>query len=383
MNEPHTLTMRVAGSLAEIPAGQWDALAGSQPFLRHGFLHAFERSGCVGPGTGWTPCHLTLWEGGRLAAALPLYEKTHSLGEFVFDWSWAEAWERAGGRYYPKLLTGIPFTPVAGRRLLADGPAARTALIDQALAFARARALSSWHVTFPGEADLRALAAAGLHLRRSVQFHWHNDGYAGFEDFLGALHRDKRKKIRQERRRVREAGVAIERIPGHAVSEADWDFFYRCHRQTYAERGRQPYLSAAFFLMLAEAMPDNLVLVLARRGGEPLAAALDVFDAERLYGRYWGAVEHVPGLHFEVCYYQGIEFCIERGLSVFEGGAQGEHKLARGLAPVLTHSAHWIADAGFSAAVGRFLAREAAGVAAYVEELDAHSPFRVPGNDAP
>ena len=383
MDEPHTLTMRVTGSLAEIPAGHWDALAGSQPFLRHAFLHAFERSGCVGPGTGWTPCHLTLWEGGRLAAALPLYEKTHSLGEFVFDWSWAEAWERAGGRYYPKLLTGIPFTPVAGRRLLAAGPAARTALIDQALAFARARALSSWHVTFPGEADLLALAAAGLHRRRSVQFHWHNDGYAGFEDFLGALQRDKRKKIRQERRRVREAGVAIERIPGREVSEADWDFFYRCHRQTYAERGRQPYLSAAFFLMLAEAMPDNLLLVLARRGREPLAAALDVFDAERLYGRYWGAVEHVPGLHFEVCYYQGIEFCIERGLSVFEGGAQGEHKLARGLVPVLTHSAHWIADPGFSAAVGRFLAREAAGVAAYVEELDAHSPFRVPGNDAP
>lgn len=374
--------LEVVHALAELDAGQWDRLAGDQPFLRHAFLHALETTGCVGGATGWLPWHLVLREGGELRAAAPLYLKHHSRGEFVFDWSWAEAYARHGGRYYPKLLSAVPFTPVTGRRLLGE-VAWRQVLIDGALALARELGVSSWHCLFPTQAEAQELARAGLLLRRGVQFHWHNAGYASFEDFLAALSREKRKKIRQERRHVQEAGVSFEWRTGADIREADWHFFERCYRNTYREHGSAPYLNLDFFLELGRLLKQHCLLVIAHQDGVPIASALNLFDGQTLYGRYWGSLRFVPGLHFETCYYQGIEFCIGRRLSCFEGGAQGEHKLARGLLPVTTWSAHWIADESFRDAVVRFVAREAEGVAHYVNELEGHSPFRSAPSEAP
>ncbi len=368
--------LRQAGAISDIAPEAWNTLAGSQPFLQHAFLHALEASGCVSAGTGWAPHHLTLWQGEALVAALPLYEKAHSYGEFVFDWAWAEAYARSGLAYYPKLLSAVPFTPVQGARLLARNEDARRALLGRALQFAHASSLSSWHVLFPDEAQAGMLAAQGLMLREAVQFHWRNAGLRDFEGFLATLTRDKRKKIRQERRRVADAGVSLRRQGGRDIAREDWEFFYRCYCRTYHERGRTPYLNLDFFLRLGAALPDSLLLVTAERGGRAIAAALDMLDETSLYGRYWGALEFVPGLHFEACYYQGIEFCIERGLAVFEGGAQGEHKLARGFEPVRTLSAHWLAEPRFADAVARFLQREAQGMALYIDELNEHRPFR-------
>lgn len=378
---PGALQVRCHTALADIPAAAWDALAGDQPFLRHAFLHALEASGCVAPDSGWTPRHLALWQGEHLLAALPLYEKTHSFGEFVFDWAWADAWERAGRAYYPKLVAAVPFSPIAGPRLLAlDAPSAER-LRGQALAFARESGCSSLHVLF--DTDTAAWTQHGLLLREGVQFHWHNLGYRDFEDFLATLQRDKRKKIRQERRRVREAGVTLRRIAGGDLDGAQLETFYRCYAATYLARGRPPYLNEAFFQRLREVMPESLLLVLAERDGAPLAAALDLCDGTRLYGRYWGELAYVPLLHFEACYYQGIEHCIERSLQVFEGGAQGEHKLARGFDPVVTHSAHWLRDARFNDAVARWLARERDGMDAYVDELGEHSAYARGRPDGP
>ena len=376
VNSGDGFELRQARAISEIAPGAWNALAGRQPFLQHTFFDALEASGCVSASTGWTPCHLTLWRGDDLAAALPLYDKTHSYGEFVFDWAWAEAYARSGLAYYPKLVSAVPFTPVQGARLLARDADARCALLARALQFAHASSLSSWHVLFPDEAQANILAAQGMMLREAVQFHWRNPGWRDFEDFLATLTRDKRKKIRQERRRVADAGVSLRRRGGRDVSREDWKFFYRCYCRTYHERGRTPYLNLDFFLRLGAAMPDNLLLVIAERNGRDIAAALDMLDATSLYGRYWGALEFVPGLHFEACYYQGIEFCIERGLTLFEGGAQGEHKLARGFEPVRTWSAHWLAEPRFADAVARFLQRESHGMALYIDELNEHRPFR-------
>jgi hypothetical protein len=371
-----TPTCRILETLDAVDATAWDALAGGNPTLAHAFLASLHESGCAGAKAGWAPRYLSLWRGATLAGAVPLYVKAHSYGEYVFDWAWADAYERHGLAYYPKLLSAVPFTPAEGARLLAADDEARTELARALLGLARDAGASSLHVLFPHEADAPALRAEGLLERSGVQFHWRNAGYGSFEDFLAQLSHDKRKKIRQERRRVRDAGVTLRRVTGHEATEADWDFFTACYRRTYRAHRSTPYLNRAFFGLLGERMPGQVLLVIAERAGNPIAAALDLFGRERLYGRYWGATEFVPGLHFEACYYQAIEFAIERGLAVVEGGAQGEHKHARGFLPERTRSFHWLAHPAFLRAVDDFLAREGEGVSAYLDELDERTPFR-------
>lgn len=376
---------RFVGSMTEIAAAQWDALTGHQPFLKHAFFLALEATGCIGADTGWTPLYALLYRGGVLAAAMPLFLKQHSYGEYVFDWAWADAYQRAGLRYYPKLLSAIPFTPVGGSRLLARHADDRRQLLQGVLQFARETGISGLHCLFPATEDARVMEEAGLLCRRGVQFHWRNAGYRDMDDFLDSLNRDKRKKIRQERRRVGEAGVAIVRKTGAQISDADWVFFERCYRHTYREHRSSPYLNLAFFRAFGQQFADCCVLILAYRDGKPLAAALDIADCaatagdtseRRIYGRYWGALEYVPNLHFELCYYQGIAHAIEHGYDVFEGGAQGEHKLARGLLPVATESWHWLSDPRFADAIERYLEREGENITAYLGELEAHAPFR-------
>jgi predicted N-acyltransferase len=369
-------SLRILETLEGVDPARWDALAAGNPTLAHAFLDSLHRSGCASGESGWAPRYLTLWEGERLAGAVPLYAKSHSYGEYVFDWAWADAYERHGLAYYPKLLAGVPFTPATGARLLAESDAVRMRLARALLETARASDVSSLHVLFPCEADAQALRSAGLLERTGVQFHWRNAGYASFDAFLAALSRDKRKKIRQERRRVSDAGVTLERLTGREARAADWDFFTRCYRNTYRAHRSTPYLTRAFFGMLAERMPDNVLLVIARHEGRPIAAAFDLFGGGVLYGRYWGSVEHVPGLHFEACYYQALEFCIERGIALFEGGAQGEHKHARGFLPEATRSFHWLRHPAFNKAVDEYLAREGEHISSYIDELNDRSPFK-------
>jgi uncharacterized protein len=350
--------------------------------LSHEFFHALHQTGCATGDSGWLPQFVTLWDEAaskdgrppRLRAAMPLYLKSHSYGEYVFDWAWAEAYQRHGLAYYPKLLAAIPFSPVSGPRLLATGDAERAALLRAALALARNA--SSLHILFPQPAEAALMQAAGMMLRSGVQFHWNNPGYASFEDFLAHLSRDKRKKIRQERRRVSEAGVSFRRLRGGEIGEDDWVFFARCYNRTYREHHSTPYLNLEFFRRLGQTLPQHVLLIVAERGDRPIASALNLYSQETLYGRYWGALEYLPCLHFETCYYQALEFCIEQNIGVFEGGAQGEHKLARGFLPVKTQSAHWLAHPEFSDAVERFLEREHQGIARYVDELNERSPFK-------
>lgn len=375
---------RFIGSIAEIAPAQWDALSGRQPFLKHAFLLALETTRCIGGDTGWTPLYALLYRSEALVAAMPLYLKQHSYGEYVFDWAWADAYQRAGLRYYPKLLSAIPFTPVGGSRLLASNADDQRQLLAGVLQFARETGISGVHCLFPAAADAHVMAAAGLLCRHGVQFHWRNAGYRGMDDFLDSLTRDKRKKIRQERRRVADAGIEIVRKTGAQIEDADWVFFERCYRHTYREHRSSPYLNLAFFRALGQQLAECCVLILAYRDGAPLAAALDMADfpgehagaERRLYGRYWGALEYIPNLHFELCYYQGIEHAIMHGFDVFEGGAQGEHKLARGLLPVATESWHWLSDPRFADAIERYLEREGENISAYLGELEAHAPFR-------
>jgi predicted N-acyltransferase len=367
-------SLQVVGSLSAIDPAEWDALAGSGPFVRHAFLSALLDSGCASARTGWQPQILVLRRGDRLAGAMPLFVKSHSRGEYVFDWSWAEAYARHGLQYYPKLVCAVPFTPVGGPRLLAAGGPERRALI--AAACDAAREYSSLHVLFPLPEEVALLSSAGFALRHNVQFHWRNPGYADFEDFLARLSHQRRKNIRQERRRVRDAGVRFRRLRGRDATRGDWEHFHRCYRRTYAEHGSSPYLTFEFFLRLAQSMADDLRLFIAERSGRPIAASLFFERAGTLYGRYWGTLDLVPLLHFESCYYQAIEYAIEERLAVFEGGAQGEHKIYRGLMPVETFSAHWIADARFADAIRDFLVREEAGVRRYIDELAEHSPYR-------
>jgi predicted N-acyltransferase len=366
--------IRVIPRMADLDPAAWDALAGDSPFLRHAFLHALETSGCVGEHIGWEPVHLALFRNGQLDAAMPLYIKHHSWGEFVFDWAWADAYRRHGLNYYPKLVCCVPFSPVPGPRLLARTEADRAALVQAALTLTRDLDCSSLHILFPTEPDHAALQTTPLLHRSGFQFHWHNAGYTGFDDFLAALTHDKRKKIRQERKKLAALGVTFRWIEGRDSSDADWDHFLRCYADTYARHRSDPHLNRAFFMTLRETLPDNLLLVIADRDGEPVACSFCIRDSERLYGRHWGTLEYLPGLHFETCYQQGIEYAITRGLKVFEGGAQGEHKLARGLVPTATHSWHWLAHAEFRNAVDQFLARETDAIAHYMDELD--TPFR-------
>ncbi len=382
--------VRVLDDLSGVDAADWNRLARGHPLLSHEFFHALHRSGCAAAASGWLPQFLTLWDEAapdaasgpaapRLRAAMPLYLKTHSYGEYVFDWAWADAYQRHGLAYYPKLLAGIPFSPVSGPRLLAATDAERAALVRAALALARD--VSSLHVLFPQPQEAALMQAAGMMLRANVQFHWNNPGYASFDEFLAQMSHDKRKKIRQERRRVRDAGVSFRRLRGGEITESDWTLFARCYDRTYRAHRSTPYLNLEFFQRLGQTMPRHVLLIVAELEGKPIASALNLYSRETLFGRYWGALQYLPCLHFETCYYQALEFCIEQNIKVFEGGAQGEHKLARGFLPVKTQSAHWLAHPEFSDAVERFLEREHHGIDRYVDELNEHSPFKSAGGE--
>ncbi len=368
--------VEVRDTLADVPVAQWNALTRDHPSLRHAFLHALHDTGCAAPESGWTPRYLLLWRGRQLAAAMPLYLKDHSYGEYVFDWAWAEAYQRHGLTYYPKLLCAIPFTPVTGPRILAFDDADRMLLLRTALALADEEKISSLHVLFPDGTEAQEIAGAGFMLRRTVQFHWVNHGYGDFDAFLATMNHQKRKKIRQERRRLRDLGVQFTHLHGGEASETHWRFFYDCYRRTYRLHGGSPYLSREFFSRIARSMPEHVVLMIGHHDNTPLCASLHLAGGRRLYGRYWGAQRFVPGLHFEACYYQAIDYCIAHGVEAFEGGAQGEHKLARGLEPVATFSAHWLAHPAFAQAVEEFLARESGGVTAYLDELNERTPFK-------
>ena len=341
--------LRVVESLAGVPAGEWNSLAPGDPFTSHEFLAALIDTGCASARAGWRPQIVLLEKEGRLAGAMPLFLKSHSYGEYVFDWAWADAYQRHGLEYYPKLLCAVPFTPVGGPRLLAPERADRARLLAGALELARGA--SSLHVLFPPQEQADLMQEAGMLRRRTVQFHWKNDGYADFDDFLSRMTRHRRKVIRQERRRVHEAGVEFRWLQGAEIERRHWEYFERCYRRTYAAHRSSPYLNLEFFLRLGATLPRHCLMIVAERAGKPVAATLNVITEKTIFGRYWGASEHIPLLHFECCYYQAIEFAIARRLASFEGGAQGEHKLFRGLLPVETHSAHWLAHPAFADAI--------------------------------
>ncbi len=370
----------IASSMSELGQAAWDGLVALQdkanPFLSYAFLDALHESGSASADTGWQPQFIALYDGDLLAAAMPLYVKMHSYGEYVFDWAWADAYHRNGVEYYPKLLSAIPFTPVTGPRLLARDAHARAALIAVLRKTQQASEVSSTHILYPPEDQARQLAEAGYMLRRGVQFHWLNAGYRDFEDFLSTLEKKKRKNIRAERRKVMEAGVTLRRVRGADATACDWRLFNRCYQRTYQAHHSTPYLNLDFFERIGRAMPHNILLVIAEREGKAIAASLVIHDRTTLFGRYWGELQHVPCLHFETAYYQPLEFCIERKIAVFEGGAQGEHKMARGFLPTETWSAHWLAHPAFSDAIERFLARENGGVEAYIDELNERNPFK-------
>ena len=403
---------RVHSSVRDIAAGAWNALLAEQsqptPFMRHEYLAALQDSGSATTQTGWAARFFTLWQGDVLVAACPLYLKNHSYGEYVFDWAWARAYEEHGLAYYPKAVVAVPFTPVPGTRLLARDAAARALLLQVLRDWCQAQGVSSLHLLFGSADDIRTCAQAGLMMRHTVQFHWNNaapegsggesaagtSGHADFQAFLSSLSHDKRKKIRQERRRVADAGVRFRWTRGSDITAADWDFFYRCYERTYLEHGNAPYLTRAFFQRMATDLPQAWVLFVAEREGRPIASSLIAVNADPAsagglkdpknqnpgtlvaYGRYWGALERVDCLHFEACYYQPLQWCMAHGVQRFEGGAQGEHKMARALLPVQASSAHWLAHPAFANAVDRFLEREGAGVAQYLQHLQSRSPFR-------
>lgn len=367
-------------SVGEIGQASWDALAGTDnPFVSHAFLTALEDSGSVGPGTGWTAAPLTIEsEQGGLAAALPAYAKSHSQGEYVFDHAWADAWERAGGSYYPKLQIAVPFTPATGPRLLLADDAFATPLLRAAEALCRDNGFSSAHATFVEPAQVPLFEAAGWLIRNDIQFHWLNRGYAGFDDFLGQLSSRKRKDIRKERAAA-QTGVEIRALTGSDIKPQHWDAFWAFYQDTGARKWGSPYLTRAAFDLFGERLGEKVLLVLAFEDGLPIAGALNFIGGSALYGRYWGCLADKPFLHFELCYYQAIDIAIERGLARVEAGAQGGHKLARGYEPVQTYSAHWLADAGFRAAVADFLERERRGVAVDQVYLGGRTPFRKGG----
>jgi predicted N-acyltransferase len=372
---------RFLESIAQIDAPSWNALAGpGQPFLRHEFLLALEQSGCTTPRTGWAPRHLIIEDAqGVPAAAMPLFRKAHSRGEFVFDFSWAGAYAQQGLNYYPKLLTAVPFTPVTGPRvLLGPNPNAKamtSSVVRAVLDYARNEQLSSWHVLFPTAGIAARFDAAGLILRRDCQFHWYNHGYDTFESFLATFTAEKRKKAKRERRRVAEAGIEFDTLHGGDMTASLWSIIYEFYAETFHRHGHEPYLNLDFFKRISIAMPDELMLKVARVGREPIAVAIFFVGNEALYGRYWGAGGNFHSLHFEACYYQGIEYCIEKKLQRFEPGTQGEHKVPRGFVPTMTHSAHYIADPRFAAAIRDYAQREARGIDAYAAAVQTHVPY--------
>ncbi len=438
-NNSNNYVIRVLNSPLQVNAAAWNALLATQspdgsinPFMRHEYLAALETSGSATPATGWTPRFVTLWQGCELAAACPLYLKDHSYGEYVFDHAWANAYRQHGLHYYPKAVVAVPFTPVPGARLLARNATERTLLARSLVAWCKDEKLSSLHLLFASAEDAVACEQAGLMLRHTVQFHWNNSAptlttacaslppegaaspwggsaeklapkgrrFNSFDDFLMSLSHEKRKKIRQERRKVLDASVRFRWSLGQDIASSDWDFFYQCYEQTYYEHGNPPYLSRDFFHRMASTMPENWLLFVAERDSAPIAASLiavtsysagadgELFSlatAKTAYGRYWGSLARVDCLHFEACYYQPLQWCIEHGYQRFEGGAQGEHKMARALLPVKTTSAHWLAHPAFADAVERFLAHEGEGISSYIQELERRNPFRHTdrGNAAP
>ena len=413
-NEPNNYVIRVIDSPLDINALDWNNLLATQspdgilnPFMRHEYLAAMHASGSAAPKTGWTPRFLTLWDGEALVGACALYLKAHSYGEYVFDWAWANAYQQHGLDYYPKALVAAPFTPVPGARLLARNAPERALLVKAVVAWCESEKLSSLHLLFVDDLDMEACSDAGLMLRYTVQFHWTAPalGYRDFDEFLMTLSQEKRKKIRQERRKVQEAGVTFRWSLGTDISPVDWDFFYRCYERTYLEHGNAPYLSRDFFRRMERTMPENWLLFVAEHSGLPIATSLIAVSAranyangqsddenqlEQLmdkpapnlvaYGRYWGALARVDCLHFEACYYQPLQWCIAHSFQRFEGGAQGEHKMARALLPVKTTSAHWLAHPSFADAIERFLEREGAGIDNYLDELEQRSPFKTPAS---
>lgn len=379
--------LRVLTSLAEVAAADWDAVANPpgrpfNPFVSHAFLAALEESGSASVQTGWAANHLILEVDGKVVGAVPCYLKSHSQGEYVFDHGWAEAFQRAGGRYYPKLQVAVPFSPVPGPRLLATDGLDRVTLLSGLVAHVKNAQASSAHITFMPETDWQN--APGQWLRRQdIQFHWHNNGYASFGDFLAALSSNKRKNIRKERRAVADMGITFQHVTGNDLTEKHWDHFFAFYMDTGSRKWGRPYLTRKFFSLLAEKMRDHILLVLAMRDGRIIAGALNMIGGDRLYGRNWGCAEDHPFLHFETCYYQAIDFAIARGLKVVEAGAQGEHKLARGYVPVKTHSLHYLAHPGLARAVAEYLEQERAAVDEQSLLLAEHAPFRqnVPDQD--
>ena len=411
-NNVNDYVIRVLNSPLEVDANAWNNLLAQQnpagtlnPFMRHEYLAAMHASGSASAETGWTPRFVALYAGETLMAACALYLKVHSYGEYVFDWAWANAYQQHGLPYYPKAVVAPPFTPVPGPRLLACDAASRVTLVKALMAWCETEQLSSLHLLFAADEDIAACAEAGLLLRHTVQFHWKNvapplatasvtlpaEKFKNFDEFLASLNQEKRKKIRQERRKVAEAGVVFRCSRGVDISAVDWDFFYRCYERTYLEHGNAPYLNRDFFERMASSMPENWLLFVGERDGAPMACSLIALSADApttddrsmpseslktAYGRYWGALERVDCLHFEACYYQPLQWCIEHGFDSFEGGAQGEHKMARALLPVKTTSAHWLSHPSFADAVERFLEREGQGIANYMEDLERRTPFK-------
>lgn len=369
-------------SIDDISPAQWDALnLDSNPTVSHEFLAALEREHCATRESGWTPMHLVLRdERGALRGAVPLYLKAHSWGEFVFDWSWAQAYEQAGLPYYPKLVSMVPFTPAPGPRLLiaddADLTTTRSALVDALVGTATATRVSSLHVLFTQDADRDALVGRGFLIRKDCQFHWHNRGYRSFDDFIATFRSEKRKKALRERRRVHEGGIVHRTLAGEHISDDLWELVFALSASTFAMRGHEHYLNPDFFRALSRARPGCVMVKLAELHGTPVAAAIFFVSGDTLYGRYWGAADNFHSLHFETCYYQGIDFCIEHGLQRFEPGTQGEHKVARGFEPTATWSAHWIADPRFRHALQQYLQREREGIDRYIADVETHVPFR-------
>ena len=384
MTDSEQFHLEILTKISDVAAPDWNRLLSddSGPFLKHEFLSSLEETACVGGNTGWQIAHLVLKRDAEIVGALPLYLKQHSYGEYVFDWSWAQAYEQQGMNYYPKVLCAIPFTPVQGSRLLSKPGMNKELIYSKLISGLKSLVinndLSSAHILFPQKDEVALLNTNGFLLRDSVQFHWHNQGYQSFEQFVSSLTMRRRKNIRREREFVTGQNISFRHIPGRASTEQDWEFFYACYANTYFEHQSKPYLNEEFFKLWAKRLPENIHLIVAERNGAPIASSLLVVDTviSKAYGRYWGALERIPLLHFETAYYQAIEYCIAAGIQTFEGGAQGEHKMARGFLPTTIQSAHFIKDPRFAKAVEQFLGREHQGIVAYVDELAEHSPLK-------
>ena len=381
---PVSLEFQFHPRIADIPSATWNALANNaSPFLQHEFLNALEQSGSVSAQTGWQPHHLLVKRGEKIVAAVPLYIKGHSYGEYVFDWSWADAYRQSGRRYYPKLISAVPFTPSYANRFLIASDEALDKIAETiskvVIEEAKRLSMSSWHILFPSEAESELLATQGAHQRIATQFHWFNRGYTSFEHYLESFNSRKRKNLRKERRAVKDANIRFEHFTGTQISTELWEVFYSFYQNTYHVRGQQAYLDKSFFTQLSKTLPEKLLLVVALLDGQPIAAALSLHDERKLYGRYWGCQQEYQFLHFETCYYQGIEYCIENGLQSFDSGAQGEHKIQRGFEPITTYSNHWIADPQFDVAIANYLQEERDYIHQYRDQASAMLPFKAEG----